>query len=69
LQAEELTPQICSSQWTPQQQEEVQRVAKETIPGLQTAAVPAGLDAAKGGDAVIDWLKRTIFHFGIPRRA
>lgn len=26
--------------WTPEQQEEIQRIARETIPGIKTAAIP-----------------------------
>lgn len=47
-------------QWTPEQQEEIQRIAKETIPGIRTAAIPTGLQVEKGPDAVVEFLKGKI---------
>jgi hypothetical protein len=61
--------QICSSQWTPEQQVKVQDIAIRTIPGIKTAAIPAGLNAMKGGEAVVEWLKKMVYDVGIPRRA
>jgi len=59
---------ICSSQWTPEQQDQIQRIAKATIPGIKTVAIPAGLNATKGGQAVVAFLKEAIYSVGIPRR-
>ncbi|KAL2074771.1 hypothetical protein VTL71DRAFT_8550 [Oculimacula yallundae] len=48
---------ICSSQWSVVQQGEVQKLAEGLIPGLKTVAIPPGLNALKGGDAVVEFLK------------
>jgi hypothetical protein len=61
--------QICSSQWTPEQQREIQQIAKDTIAGIKTAAIPAGLNATQGGGAVVEFLKNMVYDVGIPRRA
>jgi hypothetical protein len=65
----DLHAQICSSQWTPEQQDDIQRTAKETIPGIKTAAIPSGLNAAKGGVAVVEFLQEMVYNVGIPKRA
>ncbi|KAJ9104165.1 hypothetical protein QFC20_004602 [Naganishia adeliensis] len=51
---------FCASMWTPEQQEEIQRIARETIPGIRTAAIPTGLQVEKGPDAVVEFLKGKI---------
>lgn len=61
--------QICSSQWTANQQEEVLKLARMIIPGVKTIAIPPGLDAARGGDAVEDFLKEQMLSLGLPFRA
>lgn len=51
---------FCASMWTPEQQEEIQRIARDTIPGIKTAAIPTGLQVERGPDAVVDFLKSKI---------
>jgi hypothetical protein len=60
--------QICSSQWSPEQQEQIQRIAKGTVPGIKTVAIPAGLNATKGGQAVVAFLIESISTVGLPKR-
>ncbi|KAJ9123163.1 hypothetical protein QFC22_001356 [Naganishia vaughanmartiniae] len=51
---------FCASMWTPEQQEEIQRIARTTIPGIRTAAIPTGLQVERGPDAVVEFLKEKI---------
>lgn len=39
------------------------------IPGLRSVAIPPGLNAMKGGDAVVGWLKEQFLGLGLPMRA
>ncbi|KAH7418243.1 hypothetical protein BKA64DRAFT_194332 [Cadophora sp. MPI-SDFR-AT-0126] len=59
---------ICSSQWSVIQQIEVQKLAQTLIPGLKTVAIPPGLNALKGGDAVVGFLKEQFLGLGLPAR-
>ncbi|KAK0125227.1 hypothetical protein ONS96_009084 [Cadophora gregata f. sp. sojae] len=59
---------ICSSQWNTTQQEEVQKLAKTLIPGLKTVAIPPGLNALRGGGAVVGFLKEQFLGLGLPMR-
>ncbi|KAF8864201.1 hypothetical protein BDZ45DRAFT_57137 [Acephala macrosclerotiorum] len=59
---------ICSSQWTVEQQSLIQATAKEIVPGIKTIAIPPGLNATKGGEAVVDFLKWDIQRLGLPMR-
>jgi riboflavin synthase len=43
--------------WTPQESDEIQRIARETVPGIKTMAIPQGLQVEKGPDAVVEFLK------------
>lgn len=36
------------------------QVAKTAIPGIKTIAIPPGLNSAKGGEAVVDFLKEQV---------
>lgn len=36
------------------------------IPGIKTIAIPPGLNATKGGDAVVDFLREQIIGLGLP---
>jgi hypothetical protein len=58
--------QICSSQWTDSQQEEIQHIARTLVPGIETIAIPPGLNAAKGGEAVVDFLEEQVLKLGLP---
>ncbi|KAH7360566.1 hypothetical protein BKA65DRAFT_547280 [Rhexocercosporidium sp. MPI-PUGE-AT-0058] len=60
---------ICSSQWSIVQQNEVQKLAKGLIRGLKTVAIPPGLNALEGGDAVVGFLKEQFLGLGLPTRS
>jgi riboflavin synthase len=49
--------QFCASMWTVQESDEIQRIAKETVPGIKTMVIPQGLQAEKGPDAVVAFVK------------
>lgn len=57
---------ICSSQWTSTQQKEVLGLAKTMIPDIKTIAIPPGLNATKGGDAVVEFLREQIIGLDLP---
>jgi hypothetical protein len=61
--------QIDSSQWTTGQQAEIEAIARSIIPGIKTVAIPPGLNATKGGDAVVAFLKEQFLGLGLPIRA
>ncbi|EGU13314.1 hypothetical protein RTG_00480 [Rhodotorula toruloides ATCC 204091] len=46
--------------WTPEQQEEIQRIARETIPGIKTHAIPTGLQVQVGPDGIVKYLMERI---------
>jgi hypothetical protein len=48
------------AQWTPEQQEEIQQIARHTIPGIKTHAIPTGLQAKVGPEGVISYLMERI---------
>ncbi|RDW75352.1 hypothetical protein BP5796_03798 [Coleophoma crateriformis] len=48
---------FCASMWTKEESDEIQKIAKETVPGIKTMAIPQGLQVEKGPDAVVEWLK------------
>lgn len=43
-------------QWTPEQQEEIQQIARDTIPGIKTHAIPTGLQVKVGPDGIVQYL-------------
>lgn len=43
--------------WTPEESEEIQKIARDTVPGIKTMAIPHGLQVEKGPDAVVEFLK------------
>lgn len=43
--------------WTAEESDEIQRIAKETVSGIRTMAIPFGLQVEKGPDAVVTFLK------------
>lgn len=43
--------------WTQEESDEIQRIAKEIVPGTKTMAIPQGLQAEKGPDGVVEFLK------------
>jgi hypothetical protein len=44
-------------------------LAKTIIPGIKTIEIPPGLNAMKGGDAVVDFLKEEFIGLGFPTRS
>ncbi|CZS96590.1 uncharacterized protein RCO7_04815 [Rhynchosporium graminicola] len=48
---------FCASMWTKDESDEILRIAKETVPGIKTMAIPQGLQVEKGPDAVVEYLK------------
>lgn len=44
-------------------------MAEEKIPMIKTTEIPPGLNAAKGGEAVVAFLRDTILGLGLPQRA
>ncbi|KAK1926853.1 hypothetical protein DB88DRAFT_475833 [Papiliotrema laurentii] len=51
---------FCASMWTPEQQEEIQRIARETIPGIKTHGIPTGLQVQVGPEGIVDYLTERI---------
>nr|XP_031858610.1 uncharacterized protein CI109_005990 [Kwoniella shandongensis]KAA5525682.1 hypothetical protein CI109_005990 [Kwoniella shandongensis] len=51
---------FAASMWTPEQQEEIQQIARNTIPGIKTHAIPSGLQQKSGVEGVIQYLGETI---------
>ncbi len=45
-----------ATQWTPQQQDEIQTIAHKTIPGIKTHAVPTDLP----GDKVVAYVSARV---------
>jgi hypothetical protein len=46
--------------WTPEQQEEIQKIARDTIPGIKTYAIPTGLQVKVGPQGIVDHLMERI---------
>jgi hypothetical protein len=46
--------------WTAEEAEEIQRIAKETKPGLVTYAIPHGLKVNSGENAIVDHLTSSV---------
>lgn len=42
--------------WTPEQSQEIQRIAHEAVPSIKTMTLPQGLQVQKGPDAVVEYL-------------
>ncbi|WVR09294.1 hypothetical protein IAU60_006359 [Kwoniella sp. DSM 27419] len=51
---------FCASMWTPEEQAEAQRIARETIPGIKTYGIPTGLHTTAGPDGVVQHLVERI---------
>jgi hypothetical protein len=43
--------------WTKEESDEIQRIAKEAVPGIKTMAIPQGLQVEKGPDAIVEFVK------------
>jgi hypothetical protein len=46
--------------WTPEQSQQIQTIAQETVPGIRTMALPQGLQVQSGPDAVVDYLTKKL---------
>ena len=46
--------------WTKEESDEIQAIAREKVPGIKTHAIPRGLQAEKGPDGVVDYLKENL---------
>ncbi|WVQ68660.1 uncharacterized protein L199_006869 [Kwoniella botswanensis] len=51
---------FCASMWTPEEQDEIQKIAKETIPGIKTNGTPTGLHTQVGPDGIVRYLVERI---------
>ncbi|WRT64443.1 uncharacterized protein IL334_001375 [Kwoniella shivajii] len=51
---------FCASMWTPEQQEEIQKIARDTIPGIKTHGIPTGLQVQVGPDGIVKYLMERI---------
>jgi hypothetical protein len=43
-------------------------LAKAIVPGIKTISIPPGLNALKGGDAVVEFLKEQVIGLDLPTR-
>ncbi|KFX94852.1 hypothetical protein O988_03367 [Pseudogymnoascus sp. VKM F-3808] len=55
---EKIQPDVlfCASMWTPEESSRILAIARETIPGIKTMALPQGLQVEKGPDAVVEYI-------------
>ncbi|KAJ7036630.1 hypothetical protein C8F04DRAFT_1095186 [Mycena alexandri] len=51
---------FIASSWTPEQAEEIVRIAKEVIPDIKTFNPPRGLQADKGTNAVAEYIEENL---------
>ncbi|PWN86830.1 hypothetical protein FA10DRAFT_304719 [Acaromyces ingoldii] len=51
---------FCASMWTPEQQEEIQSIARKAIPGIKTHAIPTGLQVKVGPEGIVKYLVERI---------
>jgi len=48
---------FCASMWTPEESMRIQQIARSVVPDIKTHAIPEGLQAQEGPDAVVQYLK------------
>jgi len=48
---------FCASMWTTEESDEIQQIAREAKPGIKTFVIPQGLQAEKGPDGVVEYVK------------
>ncbi|KAI0730656.1 hypothetical protein C8Q76DRAFT_669281 [Earliella scabrosa] len=51
---------FTASMWTPEESQHIVQVAKETVSGIRTFSLPFGLQAEKGPDAVVEYIKENL---------
>jgi len=58
----ELLPNLlfCASMWTPEESAKIQQIARSVVPDIKTHAIPQGLQAQGGPDAVVNYLKENL---------
>jgi hypothetical protein len=54
------TRQICSSQWTVEEQNQANTIAKTVLPQVKLVNIPAGLDVREGSEGILRFLKGAI---------
>jgi hypothetical protein len=61
--------QICSSQWTAEEQTTLNNLASAVVPNVKIVNIPPGLDAREGSDGIIKFLYKAVRSSGIARCA
>ncbi|WOO80287.1 uncharacterized protein LOC62_03G003801 [Vanrija pseudolonga] len=51
---------FAASMWTPEEQEQIQQIARDTIPGIKTHGIPTGLQVKEGPEGVVRYLTAQI---------
>ena len=46
--------------WTAQESQKIQEIARQTVPGIKTLALPQGLQVGRGEDAVVEYIKEKL---------
>lgn len=46
--------------WTPEEAAQIQSVARECRPGIETYAIPQGLQVERGPDAIVEHLMEKV---------
>ena len=46
--------------WTPEESAEIRGIARESVPGIKTYAIPQGLQVEQGPDAIVAHLKEKL---------
>lgn len=46
--------------WTPEESAKIQEIARSIVPDIKTHAIPQGLQAERGPDAVVEYLKEQV---------
>jgi len=46
--------------WSPEQAEQIRKIATEVCPGIKTHAIPQGMQVEKGPDYVVQYLTEEV---------
>jgi hypothetical protein len=46
--------------WTPEESARIQQIARSIVPDIKTHAIPEGLQAQKGPDGVVEYLRENL---------
>ncbi|KFZ02654.1 hypothetical protein V500_00044 [Pseudogymnoascus sp. VKM F-4518 (FW-2643)] len=52
--------QICSTQWTSEEQDQAVTIAKASLPSISAITIPPGLDVREGSEGILSFLKGAI---------